>query len=432
MKILVIMLNWYPYCGPLMPIYGVIFKQLLSMGDEITIVTSLPHHHKGSPESYAKNPFRLYEITRWDRAKLIRSWVFAPRFEDEKLSLLARALNFISFNVSSAIAAVLLGGKADVIFAPSSPPLTNGIVAYLVSRFKNCPFVYNVQDIYPDIAVNLGLVRNRLFLLLLKSLEKAVYRLANKVLTISGGMREIIEKKGVPSEKVEVIENFLDPSFFRDERSDNDFSRSFGLHDSFVVMYAGNIGVPHGVEVIVQAAEILRNEPGLKFCFVARGERRAEVERLTRTKGLKNVMFLPPQPESSVPQIWATASVGVISYRRGLAGFSLPSKLFAAMCAARPVIASVDGESETARIIASAKCGMCVQPESPGEIAEAILNLKKSPEIAREMGRNGREYVQEHLRKEVIALHYASLFKGLAATHTTPSPLAGKPFKMLP
>ncbi len=93
--------------------------------------------------------------------------------------------------------------------------------------------------------------------------------------------------------------------------------------------------MPHGVEVIVHAAEILRNEPKLIFCFVARGEKRADIERLTRTKRLKNVVFLPPQPENVVSQIWAAASVGVITYRRGLAGFSLPSKLFAAMCAAQ-------------------------------------------------------------------------------------------------
>ena len=157
MKILVIMLNWYPYCGPLMPIYGAIFKELMSLGDEITIVASLPHYHRGSPETWPRASATLYEVTRWEQAKLIRSWVVAPSFENEKLSLVYRALNFLSFNVSSCFAAILLGGKADIVFAPSSPPLTNGIIAYLVSRFKRCPFVYNVQDIYPDIAVNLGL-----------------------------------------------------------------------------------------------------------------------------------------------------------------------------------------------------------------------------------------------------------------------------------
>jgi colanic acid biosynthesis glycosyl transferase WcaI len=417
MKILVIMLNWYPYCGPLMPIYGAIFKHLLSMGDEITIVTSLPHHHKGNPQLHGETPFRLYEITHWETAKLIRSWVFAPPYESEKLSLLYRALNFISFNVSSALAALFLAGRADVVFAPSSPPLTNGIVAYLVSRFKRCPLVYNVQDIYPDIAVNLGLVRNQLLLLGLRFLEKAVYRLSNKVLTISEGMRDIITRKGVPSEKVEVIENCLDPSFLGDARGDNEFSRSFGLNGTFVVMYAGNIGVPHGVEVIVHAAEHLRHEPGLTFCFVARGEKRADIERLTRLRDLKNVILLPPQPEDVVPQIWAAASVGVITYRRGLAGFSLPSKLFAAMSASRPVIASVDSDSETAEIIRTAQCGLCVPPESPREIAEAILHLKRNPNIALAMGRKGREYVEENLRREVIALHYSSLFKSLVSAN---------------
>jgi colanic acid biosynthesis glycosyl transferase WcaI len=396
-----------------MPIYGAIFKELMDKGDEITIVSSLPHHHKGTPESYSKSPSRLYEVSRWERAKLIRSWVFSPPLDGERLSLLYRALNFLSFNISSTLAATFLAGKADLIFAPSSPPLTNGIVAYLVSRFKRCPFVYNVQDIYPDIAVNLGLVRNRLLLLGLKFLEKAVYQLSSKVLTISGGMREIIKRKGVPSEKLEVIENFLDSSFFADRQADNDFSRSFGLNGSFVIMYAGNIGVPHGVEVIVHAAEILRNEPKLIFCFVARGERRAEIERLIKTKALENVVFLAPQLEDVVPQIWASASVGAISYRRGLADFSLPSKLFAAMAAGKAVIASVDARSETARIVESAGCGVCVKPESAVEFAEAVLLLKGNPEIATAMGRRGRNYIQEHLRKEVIGLQYSSLFNSL-------------------
>jgi colanic acid biosynthesis glycosyl transferase WcaI len=415
MKILVIMLNWYPYCGPLMPIYGAIFKQLLSMGDEIIIVSSLPHYRKGSPETRPLIPCGLYEIGRWEKAKLIRSWVLAPPFESEKLSLLYRALNFLSFNVSSALAAIFLAGRADVIFAPSSPPLTNGLVAYLVSRFKRCPFVYNVQDIYPDIAVNLGLIRNRLLLLGLRAVEKAVYRLSHKIVTISEGMRDIIRGKGVPSEKIEVIENFVEPCVLGPERGQNAFSRAFGLDDAFVVMYAGNIGVPHGVEVVVQAAQLLQEEPNLIFCFVARGERKADVERLARNKGLKNVILLPPQPEEMVPQIWGAASVGVISYRRGLAGFSLPSKLFAAMCAGRAVIASVDGDSETARIITTARCGLCVQPESPAELAEAVLRLKRDPEVAMEMGRNGREYVQKNLRREVVGSHYSSLFKAIAS-----------------
>jgi len=398
-----------------MPIYGVIFRQLLSMGNEITIISSLPHGQEGSPRSRPRLPYRPYEVTHWEKARLIRSWVFAPSFRSENLSLLYRALNFLSFNVSSTLAAIFLAGEADIIFAPSSPPLTNGIVAYLVSRFKRCPFVYNVQDIYPDIAVNLGLVRNRLLLLGLRFLEKAVYRLSNKIVTISEGMRDIIRGKGVPPEKIEVIENFIDPCGFGPESGKNEFSRVLGLDGSFVVMYAGNIGVPHGVEVLVHTVEILRNEPKLIFCFVARGERRADIERLAKIKGLKNVILLPPQPEDVVPQIWASGSVGVITYRRGLAGFSLPSKLFAAMCAGRPVIGSVDGDSETARIIKNAQCGLCVQQESPVELAEAVLLLKKSPEVTMEMGRKGREYVEKNLRKEVIALQYSYLFKSVAS-----------------
>ena len=123
---------------------------------------------------------------------------------------------------------------------------------------------------------------------------------------------------------------------------DNLFSRKYGLEQAFVVMYAGSIGIPHGVEVLVHAAEILKSDPEIIFCFVGSGEYRKQIQELAREKELQNTVFIEHQPQEMVPLIWATASVGVITYRKGLSYFSIPSKLLAMMCAARPVIASAD------------------------------------------------------------------------------------------
>jgi colanic acid biosynthesis glycosyl transferase WcaI len=408
------MLYWYPYEGPLMPIYGTVFKELMRNGVEITIVTSFPHYRKGNPETWVSKQRRLFEVSHWEGATVVRSYVYAPVVKNEKLAILGRALSFLSFNFTSLVASVLLVGKADLIFAPSSPPLTNGIIAYVVSRFKRCPMVYNVQDLYPDIAVDMALVRNCWLVKTLRILEKIVYKASNRVLTVSQGMRDLIVSKGVPKGKIEVIENFIDPQFVTPQNRDNYFSRRYGLHNAFVLMYAGNIGIPHGVEVLVGAARLLEDVHDIIFCMVARGEYKDAVEKLARQQQLRNMMFLPPQPEEVTPLIWASASAGVVSYRKGLSHYSVPSKLFAVMCAARPVIASVDADSQTAAIVETAGCGLCVRPESPEEIAAAVMRLRNEPHLAEQMGQRGRDYVERHLNKDTIAGRYDRFFKNLA------------------
>ena len=411
MNILVVMLYWYPYEGPLMPIYGSLFKGLQDKGHKITIVCSFPHYRKGRSETWKEYRGKLYQLTDWKGIKLIRSYVYAPVFDPKKSGLAYRALNFISFNISSLLAAVFLAGKADVVFAPSSPPLSNGIIAWIVSKFKRCSMVYNVQDLYPDMAVKMGLIKNKPFLGMLSKMEKVVYRLSSKVLTISDSMAETIRKKGVTSQRVEVIENFIDAEAIKPCSKSNELSTRYNMDRHFVVMYAGNIGIPHGVEVLICAAEIFKSEKKMVFCFVARGEYKERISFIAAQKNLQNALFLEPQPEKMVPLIWASATVGAITYRKGLGKFSLPSKLLACMCAARPVIASIDLDSAAANLITKAECGICVPPESPELLAESLIKLRNNPLKTETMGQNGREYVEKHLNRDMIVNHYDTLFR---------------------
>jgi colanic acid biosynthesis glycosyl transferase WcaI len=410
MRILVIMLYWYPYEGPLMPIYGAIFRELIAKGHKVTIVCSFPHYRKGRNEIWKEYRKKLYQVADWEGARLIRSWVFAPVFDPNKSGLVYRALNFISFNISSLLASIFLAGKADVVFAPSSPPLTNGIISWIVSKVKRCPMVYNVQDIYPDMAIKMGMIKNRPALAMLSWIEKLVYRLSKKVLTISDSMAETIRKKGVPAEHIKVIENFIDTETITPGPKTNDFSRKHHINQDFVILYAGNIGIPHGVEVLISAAEFLRTQKGLLFCFVARGEHKEKISSMAEEKGLENVRFIDPQPEKTVPLIWASATVGAITYRKGLADFSLPSKMLACMCAARPIIASVDLNSAVANLIDKANCGICVPPESPDLLADALIKLYDNPSETETMGKNGRVYVEKYLNRHVIGDRYNSFF----------------------
>ena len=410
LDILVIMLYWYPYEGPLMPIYGAIFKGLMDRGHQVTIVSSFPHFRKGRSETWKEYRGKFIEVTRWDRAKLVRSYVFAPVFDSNKSGLVYRALNFISFNISCVISAVFAGGKADIVFAPSSPPLTNGICAWIVSLFKSCPVIYNVQDMYPDMAQKIGVVKSGIFLRMMKVVEKIVYGISDKILLLSEGMRSNIVGKGAPFKKTEVIPNFIASEYAAPFQKENRFSKRWGLNHRFVVMYAGNIGLPHGTEIIVEAAEILKTNPEILFCFVGRGEHKDAIENLVHERKLKNVLFIPPQSEAEVPYIWASGDTSVVIYRRGLAGFSVPSKLLAAMSGARPVIAAVDEGSETFKIIKHAKCGLIIPPETPHAMAKSILYLYKRPERCTKMGLAGRRYAETHFSKASVVNAYEEFF----------------------
>lgn len=397
-----------------MPIYGAIFKDLMAKGHKITILTSFPHYRQGRPETWDEFRGKFFQKTNWERATLIRSYVFAPVFKNSKLGLFYRALNFISFNVSCIIAGIFLTGKQDVIFAPSSPPLTNGICAWIISLWKRSAVVYNVQDMYPDMAEKLGLLKSGTILLILKKLEKIVYRISDRILVLSEGMRKNIRNKGVPVAKTEIIPNFIDTNFIKPLPQDNPFSRERGLTNHFVVMYAGNIGLPHGLEFVVEAAERLKDEKDILFCFVARGENKDKVISLCHSKKLRNTLFIPQQPEDMVPYIWASSDVSLVTSRKGLSGDSVPSKTFAIMASGRPVIAMMDDGSEVWNIVNNAKCGLCVPPERPDLLAQTILRLYDNEKERKKMGENGRKFVVENFSRKIISQQYEELFLRVA------------------
>ncbi|NVM20302.1 MAG: glycosyltransferase family 4 protein [Desulfobacterales bacterium] len=409
MNILIVMLYWYPYEGPLMPIYGAIFKDLMGEGRKVTIVTSFPHYRKGRPETWDEYRGKLFEKTAWEGATLIRSYVFAPVFKNTKFALFYRALNFISFNISCIIAGIFMTGKKDLIFAPSSPPLTNGICAHIIGCFKKIPFIYNVQDVYPDMAVKLGILNNKGIIRILRVVEDFVYKKAKRVLVISEAMKRNLLKKTVEEDKIKIISNFIDTDSIKPMAKENEFSLNFGLNSKFVVMYAGNIGLPHGLEFVVEAAEILAKHKNIVFAFVSRGEYKDEMMGLCKSKGLKNVVFSPQQPEYSVPQIWASADVSLVTSRKGLSTDSVPSKTFAIMASGRPIIAMIDEGSEVWNLVEKAQCGICVVPERPDLLADAILRLCSGEADRKDMGENGRRFVVKNFSRSVTSQKYEEL-----------------------
>ncbi len=392
-------------------------EELAQHGHDVRVITSMPHYSTNSiwPEYKRK----WFKRERQGPILIHRVWSYVPVHKDR---LLPRFFSYLSFTLLSALAGLLMP-RPDVIVTPSpSPPLTNGISAYLLGRLRGIPFVSNIQDIYPDVAIRMGVMKNKSVIRAYKKLERFVYAHSEAITVISEGFRSNLTAKGVPADKISVIPNFIDSAFVLPHPRRNDFSLEQGWDDKFVVLFAGNVGMSQGLDTVLEAAGLLQGTPGLLFAIVGNGASKPSLLAQAEKMGLHNVQFLPYQSYDQVPKLYSSADVGLIPLRRGFSSDSVPSKLFTIMGVARPVIASVDARSETAEVISQAKCGLCLEPEDPQALADAIRTIYSDKARADDMGRRGRQYVERHYTRTSVARQYEEVFaRLLSSTDSLPS-----------
>ncbi len=383
-------------------------EELALHGHDVRVITSMPHYSTNSIWPEYKGKWSSRE--RQGNIFIHRVWSYVPVHKDR---LLPRFFSYLSFTLLSALAGLLMP-RPDVIVTPSpSPPLTNGISAYLLGRLRGIPFITNIQDIYPDVAIRMGVMKNKGVIAGYKKLERFVYAHSQAITVISEGFRGNLTAKGVPADKISVIPNFIDAAFVSPHPRFNDFSREQGWDDKFVVLFAGNVGMSQGLDTVLESAGLLQGTPNLLFAIVGNGASKPALMAQAEKLSLHNVQFLPYQSYDQVPKLYSSADVGLIPLRRGFSSDSVPSKLFTIMGVARPVIASVDAHSETAEVIHAAKCGVCLEPEDPQALADAILQIYQNKAQAEEMGRCGRQYVEAHYTRTSVASQYQAIFAGL-------------------
>jgi colanic acid biosynthesis glycosyl transferase WcaI len=403
MRILLLSTYFRPESATNAILMTLISEELTRQGHQVTVITGMPHYDNNSvwPEYRGK----LWKREQHGEIRIHRVYLYVP---SKKTSMVGRLLNYLSFNVTSTLAGLLVG-RHDVLLVPS-PPLTNGVTGWLLSRLHRIPFIYNVQDIYPDVAVRLGVLKSPRVIRLFERMELFVYRKAKAVSVISDSFQRNLARKGMPTEKIRIIPNFIDTDFVKPLPRCNAFSQEHQLNDRFVVLFAGNVGLSQGLESVIDAAHRLQHIPEIQFLIVGNGSSKAALIERAAQLGLQNVLFLPLQPYDRVPELYSAADVCLIPLRRGLTEDSVPSKLFSIMGVARPVIASVDRESDTYKVIAEAGCGLCTGAEEPQELADAVLTLYHDRTQALEMGRRGRAYVEQHYTCVSVARKYSELF----------------------
>jgi colanic acid biosynthesis glycosyl transferase WcaI len=299
--------------------------------------------------------------------------------------------------------------RHDIVLANSGSFFT-GITAWLIGLLRRTPFIYNVQDIYPDVPVRAGQLRNRAAIRGLERIERFMYTRAARITVISNQQRNVLLRKGVPAEKLVVIPNFVDTSFIRPLPKDNAVSRRLDLHDRFVVAHAGNLGYAYDFKsLLAVAAQFQASEPGVLFLIVGDGVMRPGLEQDIAERRLTNVRMLPFQPEADLPLLRASIDVQVSLYARGAVESSLPSKIYEIMASGRPAIVSAERGTDLHNLVTTTGCGICIEPENPEQLAEAIRTLHRDETQAARLGQRGRDAAERSFSREAAVEAYARL-----------------------
>jgi colanic acid biosynthesis glycosyl transferase WcaI len=383
---------------------------LADRGHEIDVVTSLPWYqgHQVDPE-WRGRPWRV-ERTEWGR--VVRVWPFPT----DKTNIAARAAGFGGFTALASGAALALG-RHDAVLA-MSPPIVLGDAGLLAARVWRAPFVLNVQDIFPDVAVDLGALSNPKVIDLAQRYERRLYRAADAVTVLSQDQADNVTAKMPPADqaagKVHIIQNFVDRDRIQVVDKDNDYRRQHRLEDKTVVMYSGNVGLSQSFDLIRSVAEQWQLRPDVQFVINGEGAARPEVDRWAAA--LDNVTVADFAAREQVSQVLGAADVQLILLKRGLARSSTPSKLYANLAAGRPVLASIDEGSEVAATLAAAGAGVSVPPEDPEAFQKALAAMLDDPVRLETMGRNARAHIEHCMTPQEQAERYESLFAILAGS----------------
>lgn len=404
-KILVLCPHFDPDSAPTGVVMTRIVEELGAIGHEVHVVTSLPWYRDHRVDA------EWVDVGWRDRTRAT-SWGTITRLDPyaggDKRNLLRRALGFIGFSVTSTVAGMLAGRggrRVDAVIA-MSPPLTLGISGRLVAWFRRAPLVFNIQDVFPDAAVETGAISNRWVIGAARALEKLTYVLSDRVTVLSDDLADnVVAKIGEPrAGRVVVIPNFVDTERIVPLEPRTEYRRQLGLSDRPVVMYAGNIGFSQSLEMMVAAARAL---PHVDFVINGTGSARSELERSAVDLG--NVIFGEFQPPERLSEVLATGDVHVVPLRRGLGRVSVPSKTYSIMAAGRPIVAAVDAGTEVTRLVGGAGCGIVVEPDDAEAFISAIDHLIADPDGRSEMGRRARSFVETHASPRAVAESYASL-----------------------
>jgi colanic acid biosynthesis glycosyl transferase WcaI len=297
-----------------------------------------------------------------------------------------------------------------VIFI-TAPPLPVSVPAALLSWLHRTPIVLNLQDILPDAAVNVGLLKNPKLIRIFELLEQFAYRTATKITVIAEDFVDHLLKKEVPADQIVQIPNWVDVHFIRPSpRENNAFRAEHQLTKKFVALYSGNIALTQGLETVIEAARRLCHIPDIAIVIVGEEQALQRLRQYCEVCGADNVILLPLQPREKLPEMLAAADVGLVIQKHNVISFNLPSKIQLLLASGRALVASVPDRGSAAKVVEHSGGGIIVPPEDPDALAAAIEHLYYQPEQVKQLGDKSRQYALDHFTLEQALDQYEALF----------------------
>ncbi len=406
MRVLIYSYNYYPEPIGIAPLMTELAEGLVRLGHEVRVVTGMPNYPQR--QIYEGYQDKFYCTETRNGVLIQRSFIWVK----PKPTLLDRLLLDGSFMVSSFFQA-LRGWRPDVILL-TVPPLPVSLPAALLGTIYGCPIVLNVQDILPEAAVHVGLLKNKTMIRVMEGLERFSYRTAHTVSVIAEGFVDNLVQKGVPPQKITCIPNWVDTQFIRPmDKLKNAFRTAHGLDNKFVVMYSGNIALTQGLETVVETAVRLQHHPEIAFVIVGEPKAIAKLQEYCNACGATNVHLLPFQPREKLSEMLAAADVGLIVQKHNVVSFNMPSKTQVLLASGRAIVASVPSTGSAAKAVEKSRGGIVVPPENPEALAACLLDLYKNPELVEKLGYQGRQFAIERYSFEQALSQYENLFYGV-------------------
>ena len=404
LRLIVLCPHFEPDMAPTGVVMTRIVHELAARGHELHVVTSLPWYRKHQVESGWAGALWRVEKTNW--GSISRVQPFAGK---TKSNLLRRAVGFVLFSYFVGLRALFTGRfwrRVDGVLA-MSPPLTLGLIGWHTKLFRGGKLVFNIQDVFPDAAIETGAISNQRVIAAASWLECVSYQRSDSVVLLSDDLANNVQRKLEQKfhKRIKVIPNFVDTQAIVPMSRLTNYRRELGIDESLVVMYAGNVGFSQSLELLLEAARVL---PEVMFVINGEGAARNSLEAKAST--LNNVKFGDYQDVSRLSEVLATGDLHVVPLRRGLGSVSVPSKTYSILAAGRPICAAIDLDTEVPRILAAAKAGVCVEPDNQEAFVSAIKVMTLDRKNLEEMGANGRKWVEGHASPQSVAQRYEALY----------------------
>ena len=409
MRVVVLCPHFEPDTAPTGVVMTRIVSELARRGHELHVVTSLPWYRAHRIEPEWSSGWTATEATSWGSVTRVH-----PFPGDDKSNVARRAVGFAGFSALAGLAGARAGGVfrcADAVLA-MSPPLSLGLTGWTVGVVRGAPLVFNVQDIFPDAAVRTGAISNRCVIAVAAWLERMTYRRAAAVTVLSEDLRRNVAAKAGRDRQgiVHVIPNFVDTETIVPLPRMTSYRAELGIGDEPVVLYAGNVGFSQSLELVVESA---RRMPDVTFLINGDGAARPQLER--DAAAVPNVRFAGYQPASRLAEVLATGDVHVVPLRAGLGDVSVPSKTYSSLAAARPVVASIDLNSEIPRLLSECGAGIAVAPGDSAALQAALRTVVGDAARAAAMGAAGRQWAQREASPAAVGAAYDVLLRDVAA-----------------